>query len=264
MTATTLLVNIVDIRVDDPIAFTFFTGYMAMLAASVFFFAERGVVEGKWKLSLLVSALITGIAAVHYYYMRDYYLATHQTPTALRYIDWTLTVPLMCVEFYLLTKAAGAKIGLLWKLIAASVLMLVAGYIGEAFTDGSTSHSVMWGTISTAGYVYILYTAWVGEVAQLARASGDAAVIKGIRALGWFVLVGWAIYPIGYMCMKGGWLNTGLGWQASSVDLFYNIADAINKIGFGLVVYGIAVSGKSAALARELTPTAPLGAAVQA
>ncbi|WP_210514742.1 bacteriorhodopsin [Hymenobacter terricola] len=253
---TTLLTNIVDIRVDDPIAFTFFTGYMAMLAASVFFFAERGVVEGKWKLSLLVSALITGIAAVHYYYMRDYYLATHHTPTALRYIDWTLTVPLMCVEFYLLTKAAGAKIGLLWKLIAAAVLMLVAGYIGEAFADGSTSHSVLWGTISTVGYVYILYTAWAGEVAQLARASGDAAVIKGIRALGWFVLVGWAIYPIGYMCMKGGWLNTGLGWQASSVDLFYNIADAINKIGFGLVVYGIAVSGKSAAAVHETMPTA--------
>ena len=222
--ATSLLLNIVDIRVDDPIAFTFFTGYMAMLASSIFFFAERGEVEGKWKLSLLVSALITGIAAVHYYYMRDYYLATHQTPTALRYIDWTLTVPLMCVEFYLLTKAAGAKISLLWKLIAASVLMLVAGYIGEAFSDGTTSHSVLWGTISSVGYVYILYTAWAGEVAQLARASGDVAVIKGIRALGWFVLVGWAIYPIGYMCMKGGWLNTGLGWQASSVDLFYNIA----------------------------------------
>ncbi|NVO32794.1 MULTISPECIES: bacteriorhodopsin [Hymenobacter] len=257
MAAPLFLAEMLDIRVDDPIAFTFFTGYMAMLAASVFFFAERSAVEGKWKLSLLVSGLITGIAAVHYYYMRDYYLATQQTPTALRYIDWTLTVPLMCVEFYLLTKAAGAKIGLLWRLIAASVLMLVAGYIGEAFTDGSTFHSVLWGSISTVGYVYILYTAWYGEVAQLAKSTGDEIVIKGIRALGWFVLVGWAIYPIGYMCMKGGWLNTGLGWEASSVDLFYNIADVINKIGFGLVIYGIAVSGKSAAAVNETMPTAP-------
>ena len=253
---TQSLFNVVIIPVDDPIAFTFFIGYMAMLASSVFFFLERGSVEGKWKLSLLVSGLITGIAAIHYYYMRDYYLATGKTPTALRYIDWTLTVPLMCVEFYLLTKAAGAKIGLLWKLIAASVLMLVTGYIGEAFSYGDTTKVVLWGTISTVGYVYILYTAWMGEVAQLARASGDVAVIKGIRALGWFVLVGWAIYPIGYMCMPGGWLNTGLGWQSSSVDLFYNIADAINKIGFGLVIYGIAASGKSPAAARELAPTA--------
>ncbi|MFM7488549.1 MAG: bacteriorhodopsin [Cytophagales bacterium] len=244
----TLLLDIVKIPVDDPIAFTFFTGYMAMLASAVFFFMERSSVDGKWKLSLLVSGLITGIAAVHYYYMRDYYLATGQTPTALRYIDWTLTVPLMCVEFYLLTKAAGAKVALLWKLIFASVVMLVAGYIGEAFNPegGSTSHSVIWGVISTFGYIYILYTAWFGEVAQLAKNSGDVVVIRGINILAWFVLVGWAVYPIGYMCMPGGWLNTGLGWSASNVDLFYNIADAINKIGFGLVVYSVAISAKGA------------------
>ncbi len=235
------LLNITVIPKGDVIAFTFFIGYMAMLAASVFFFFERGSVDGKWKLSLLVSGLITGIAAVHYYYMRDYYLATGENPTSLRYIDWTLTVPLMCVEFYLLTKAAGAKIALLWKLIAASVLMLVAGYVGEALSDGTTSHSVIWGAISTLGYLYILYTAWIGEVAQLAKASGDAVVIKGIKTLAWFVLVGWAIYPIGYMCMPGGWLNVGLGWESKNVDLFYNIADAINKIGFGLVIYSIAI-----------------------
>ncbi|MEM9822526.1 MAG: bacteriorhodopsin-like [Bacteroidota bacterium] len=237
-----ITLEVLTIPKDDPVAFTFFTGYMAMLAASVFFFFERNSVAPKWRLSLLVSGLITGIAAVHYYYMRDYYGATGDNPTALRYIDWTLTVPLMCVEFYLLTKAAGATKSLLWKLIVASVWMLVAGYIGEAFNPegGSTSHSVMWGVISTLGYVYILYTAWFGEVAQLSKSS--PAVEKGVRALAWFVLAGWAIYPIGYMCMEGGWLNLAFGWGASNVDLFYNIADAINKIGFGLVVYGIAIS----------------------
>jgi sensory rhodopsin len=240
------LLDVLPIPKNDPIAFTFFTGYMAMLASSVFFFAERSSVDGKWKLSLLVSALITGIAAVHYYYMRDYYLATGENPTALRYIDWTLTVPLMCVEFYLLTKAAGAKLSLLWKLILASVWMLVTGYIGEAFTDGSSSHSFIWGSLSTLGYIYILYTAWFGEVAQLAKTSNNASVEKGVRTLAWFVLVGWAIYPIGYMCMPGGWLNTAFGWESSNVDLFYNIADAINKIGFGLVVYSIAVNSKTA------------------
>ena len=66
-----VLLDIMTIPKDDPIAFTFFTGYMAMMAASVFFFFERGSVDQKWKLSLLVSGLITGIAAVHYFYMRD-------------------------------------------------------------------------------------------------------------------------------------------------------------------------------------------------
>ena len=240
------LLDVLTIPKDDPVGFTFFVGYMAMLAASIFFFVERGRVDGKWKLSLLVSALITFIAAVHYYYMKDYYLATGENPTSLRYIDWTLTVPLMCVEFYLLTKSAGAKLGLLWKLIIASVWMLVAGYIGEAFNPpgGDTTHSVLWGVLSTVGYAYILYTAWFGEVANLANKSGNATVVRGVRTLAWFVLVGWAIYPIGYMCMPGGWLNTAFGWSSENVDLFYNIADAINKIGFGLVVYNIAVTSE--------------------
>ena len=242
-----LLLDVLAIPKDDAVAFTFFTGYMAMMAASVFFFFERSRVDGKWKLSLLVSGLITFIASVHYYYMRDYYLATGEYPTALRYIDWTLTVPLMCVEFYLLTKVAGAQKSLLWKMIIASVWMLVFGYIGEAFVPsaeegGQTTHSVIYGVLSTLGYVYILYAAWAGEVAKLAKDSGNAAIERSVKILAWFVLVGWAIYPIGYMCMPGGWLNVALGWEAANVDLFYNIADAINKIGFGLVVYGLAIS----------------------
>ncbi|MFN4086474.1 MAG: bacteriorhodopsin-like [Spirosomataceae bacterium] len=239
------ILDVMNIPVDDPVIFTFFTGYMAMFAASVFFFFERGQVDGKWKTSLLVSGLITAIAAVHYYYMRDYYAATGETPTALRYIDWTLTVPLMCLEFYLLLKPAGAKPGFMWRLILASVVMLVAGYIGEGFTDGSTSHSVTWGVISTLGYVYILYSAWAGEAKQLAASSSSPSVQKGIQALAWFVLVGWAIYPIGYMAMPGGWLSGVL--EPKDMNLFYNIADAINKIGFGLVVYNIAISESKAA-----------------
>lgn len=239
-----IALEILTIPKNDAVAFTFFTGYMAMLAASIFFFFERGRVADKWKLSLLVSGLITFIAAVHYYYMRDYYLVTGENPTTLRYIDWILTVTLMCVEFYLLTKAAGAKLSLLWKLIAASVWMLFAGYIGEAFNPegGSISHSMTWGLLSTIGYVYIMYTAWFGEVAKLAAGSNDDAVKKGVKALAWFVFVGWAIYPIGYLCMPGGWLNIAFGWGSQNVDLFYNIADVINKIGFGLVVYSIAMS----------------------
>lgn len=235
-----LFADIVTIPTNDPVAFTFFTGYMALFAAAVFFFMERSQVSKKWKLSLLISGLITGIAAVHYFYMRDYYAATGNNPTALRYIDWTLTVPLMCIEFYVLLRPAGAKISLMWKLIIASVWMLVAGYIGEAFTDGSTAHSVIWGAISTLGYLYILYTAWFGEVKNLAAANSSSSVQKGIRALAWFVLVGWAIYPIGYMAMPGGWLSGLL--EPSSMDLIYNLGDAVNKIGFGLVVYSIAIN----------------------
>ena len=234
------LLSVVQLKSGDVIGFTFFTGYMAMFAASVFFFFERQNVEGKWKTSLLISGLITMIAAVHYYYMRGYYLETGESPIEFRYIDWTLTVPLMCVEFYLLIKPYGAKQSIMWRLILASVVMLVAGYIGEAIRPDQT---IMWGVISTLGYIYILYEAMAGSVKKMADESNDPDVAKAVRLLKNFVLIGWAIYPIGYMAMEGNLLSSVLAPE--SLDLFYNIGDAVNKIGFGLVVYSVAVNSKS-------------------
>ncbi|GHB23597.1 bacteriorhodopsin [Mongoliitalea lutea] len=231
------LVGLDKIINSDPVAITFFIGYMAMFASAVFFFAERNSVDGKWKLSLLVSGLITGIAAVHYYYMRDFYLETGTSPTAFRYVDWTLTVPLMCVEFYLLTKPFGAKGSTLTKLILASLLMLVTGYIGE--TSG-IDNNIFWGVVSTVGYLYIVYEVFAGDVAKLAKDSNSPALGRAMFLLKIFITLGWSIYPIGYMVLPGNLLS-GV-FDVSSIDLFYNLADAINKIGFGLVIYSVAVA----------------------
>jgi bacteriorhodopsin len=222
---------------SDPVAITFFIGYMAMFASAVFFFVERSSVSEKWKTSLLVSGLITGIAAVHYYYMRDFYLQTGTSPTAFRYVDWTLTVPLMCVEFYLLTKPFGAKGSTLTKLILASLLMLVTGYIGE--TSGIDSN-IFWGVLSTVGYLYIVYEVFFGDVAKLAQTSNSPALGRAMFLLKIFITLGWSIYPIGYMVLPGNLLSGA--FEVSSIDLFYNLADAINKIGFGLVIYSVAIS----------------------
>ena len=236
----------------DYIGFTFFTGYMSMLAASIFFIVERGTVDDKWKTSLLVSALITFIAAVHYFYMRGVWLETHTSPTQFRYIDWTLTVPLMCIEYYLILRPAGAKIGMLVRLLLGSVLMLVAGYIGEAVNPES---NVLWGVISTVGWAAIIYEIYMGEAAKVAGASDNKAVTDGYKVLRWFTLVGWAIYPIGYMMLPGNLLSGFVGGgslaNSSPVDLAYNIADAINKIGFGLVVYSIAKNATEATKAAK-------------
>ena len=239
------LLGILPIATDNYVAFTFFVGTMAMMAACVFFFFELNNVPQKWRTSVLVSGLITFIAAVHYYYMRGYNLETGDSPVFFRYVDWILTVPLMCVEFYLITKKAGAKAGLLWKLIFASVVMLVTGYIGEAIY-GKEAQSWIWGLISGLAYFYIVYLVWFGEVAKLASDAGPA-VAKAVKTLGWFVLVGWAIYPIGYIAGTAGGLFGIRVFEGLSMDIVYNIGDAINKIGFGLVIYALAQSDREVA-----------------
>ncbi|WP_353085340.1 bacteriorhodopsin-like [Flavobacterium sp.] len=218
----------------DYVGFTFFIGCMAMMAASAFFFLSLNQFDKKWRVSVLVSGLITFIAAVHYFYMRDYWTAFQESPTFFRYVDWTLTVPLMCVEFYLILKVAGAKQSLMWKMIFLSLVMLVTGYAGETI---DRPNAWLWGLISGIAYFVIVYEIWLGEASKIAQAAGGN-VLSAHKILCWFVLVGWAIYPLGYMLGTDGWYTGILG--KGSVDVAYNIADAINKIGFGLVIYNLA------------------------
>ena len=188
----------------DYVGFTFFVGCMAMMAASAFFFLSLNQFDKKWRTSVLVSGLITFIAAVHYFYMRDYWAAHEESPTFFRYVDWILTVPLMCVEFYLILKVAGAKTSLLWKMIGLSVVMLVTGYFGEAVF---TEDAALWGAISGIAYFLIVYEIWFGNARKLAVAAGGD-VLKSHKILCWFVLAGWAIYPLGYMMGTEGWYSS--------------------------------------------------------
>ncbi len=237
-----LLLTIIDVSklaTDDYVGFTFFVGCMAMMAASVFFFLSMNSFDKKWRTSILVSGLITFIAAVHYWYMRDYWAAYADSPTFFRYVDWILTVPLMCVEFYLILKVAGAKKALMWRLKFLSVVMLITGYLGEAVYRDQAQ---IWGFISGVAYFVIVYDIWLGEAKKLAIKAGGN-ILKAHKTLCWFVLVGWAIYPIGYMAGTPGWYDGIFGGLA--MDVIYNIGDAVNKIGFGLVVYAAAVASNA-------------------
>lgn len=223
------------IQEGDYTGFSFFIGSMAMLAATVFFFAERGNVAGKWRLSMTVSALITGIAAVHYYYMRDVWAATGTSPTSLRYIDWTLTVPLMCVEFYLILRALQpVAIGILYRLLLGSIAMLVLGYLGEAGLMNATLAFVL----SCVGWLVVLYEVFLGKASQVNASSASDSLKGAFSALRNFALFGWAIYPIGYWVgyMGGEQVSSGASW----LNVAYNLADVINKVGFGLIIYLLA------------------------
>lgn len=224
---------------SDYVGFSFFVSGMAMLAASVFFFLSLSSFEKKWRTSVLVSGLITFIAAVHYFYMRDYWAEYADSPTFFRYVDWVLTVPLMCVEFYLILKIAGAKKSLMWRLIFFSVVMLVTGYVGETL---NRDNAWLWGLISGIAYFAIVYEIWFGQAKKIAQQAGGA-VLSAHKVLCWFVLVGWAIYPVGYMAGTPGWYEGIFG--GLNLDVIYNLGDAVNKIGFGLVIYNLAVIASS-------------------
>jgi len=223
---------------DDFVGITFWVISMGMLAATVFFFMERSSVAPAWKTSVTVAGLITGIAFIHYMYMRDVWVTTGDSPTVYRYIDWLITVPLQMVEFYLILLAVRkVNSGIFWRLLIGSLVMLCGGYLGEAGYINKTLGFV----IGMAGWVYILYEVFSGEAGKAASKSGNKALVTAFSTMRMIITVGWAIYPLGYVF---GYLTGGI--DANSLNVIYNLADFINKIAFGLVIWAAAASSAGA------------------
>jgi bacteriorhodopsin len=232
-----------DLKSDDLVGISFWIISMALVAATAFFFLETQRVTPKWKTSLTVSGLVTMVAATHYFYMRSVWVETGNTPTVFRYIDWLITVPLLMVEFYLIlsaiTKVPG---GVFWRLMIGTMVMLVGGYLGEAgYMDTWVAF-----IIGMAGWAYILWEIFLGEAGKINANSAPPAVQSAFNVMRWIVVVGWAIYPIGYFL---GYL-TGTNPEDSMVllNVVYNFADVVNKIAFGVIIWVAATSESDKAL----------------
>nr|APF29432.1 proteorhodopsin [uncultured bacterium] len=227
-----------DLDISDGVGISFWLVTAAMLAATVFFFVERDQVSAKWKTSLTVSGLITGIAFWHYLYMRGVWVETGDSPTVFRYIDWLLTVPLQMVEFYLILAACTNVAGSLFKkLLGGSLVMLVGGFLGEAGIWDVTIAFV----VGMAGWLYMIYELYAGE-GKAAVKTASPAVNSAYNAMMLIIVVGWSIYPAGY---AAGYLMGGEGVYAQNLNLIYNLADFINKILFGLIIWHVAVKESS-------------------
>lgn len=211
-----------NLAVDDYVGISFWVISIALAASTGFLVVERRNVKPKWKTPVSVSALVTGIAASHYFYMRKVWVASGESPIVYRYIDWFLTVPLQIIEFYLILSVA-KKIPeeLFYKLLLASFFMILFGFLGET---GQIDRNLGF-VLGTLAWLYILYEIFYGEASKLKEETDDESVKFTFDALKWIVTVGWAIYPIGYLLEK------------TNMNLLYNLGDLVNKILFGLVIW---------------------------
>lgn len=231
------------LKTNDFVGISFWLVSMGCLAATAFFFLERGSVAPAWRVSITVAGLVTGIAFIHYMYMREVWIGTGESPTVYRYIDWLITVPLLMLEFYFVL-AAVRKVpsSVFWKLLIGSTVMLVGGYVGEA---GYVSPMIGF-IVGMAGWIYILFEIFSGEAGELAAKSGNKSLTTAFSAMRIIVTVGWAVYPLGYMF---GYLTSG-GADVNTLNVVYNAADFLNKIAFGLIIWAAAMQNTSSRAVR--------------
>ena len=220
---------------DDFVGMTFWLISMGMLAATVFFFMERGSVVAGWKTPVTLAGIITGIAFINYMYIRGVWVQTGELQIVYRYIEWLITMPLQMIMFYLILGAV-RKVsgGMFCRLLIGSLIMVIGGYLGEA----GHVHSMVGFIIWMSGWIYVLYEIFSGETGKIAARSGNKDFVNAFSILRMIVTIGWCIYPLGYVF--GPALTDSV--DSNSLNVIFNLADFINKIAFGLIIWTAAIS----------------------
>ena len=221
--------------------FLFFVGYISMGAAFVFFMSERGNVAPQYRTTMTISALIVGIAAFHYYYMRGVYVDHQVVSIEYRYMDWIITVPLMALKFPSLvgkdaiTDDKFAGLGFTGICFTGAIIMIGFGYLGEAgLMDAYLA--LLLGGMGWAMIIVATGTPWSsGKGVDNSKIAPE--LLWSANALRWFIVVGWIIYPLGYLFSpEVAIIDIGEKGELY-MGIAYNIADMINKIGFGVVAW---------------------------
>lgn len=225
----------------------------AMASAFVFFVLAQKNLAPKYRISMMVSALVVFIAAYHYfrifgswesaYVLQNgmYEYSGEAFNDAYRYVDWLLTVPLLVVELVLVLGLPKGQSGsMMARLGFAAAAMIALGYPGEvsANTDLFGTRG-LWGTLSTIPFVYILYVLFTELGSTIQQQSGRVATLLSNARL--LLLATWGFYPIAYMIpmFYSGYPSETAG-AVVALQVGYTIADVLAKAGYGVLIYSIA------------------------
>ncbi len=244
------------LSVEGVTMYLFWISTVAMGAGTAFFWLMAGSVPKAYRSVMVVAGIICGVACYHYFRMSDIYIGQvaslftasgeripgkviAQFPVAYRYIDWMITVPLLVLEIPLLLNLGNKSKGLFRSLVGAAVAMLVLAWIAEVSKIGSPE---WWGfyIASCLAWFYIVFVLYTKLNQQMA--TQPPSIVKSLQTLRVFILVGWTIYPVGFLMALAGPSGESIR------EICYNIADVINKVGFGLAcfagVYALAEHNK--------------------
>merc|ERR1719330_756262 len=227
-----------------------------MMATTMYLWFRSTAVQDKFKSAVLISGLVTFIAAHHYIrifnsWVEAYkYSVGHSDPEltgvpfndAYRYMDWLLTVPLLLIEILLVMNLDGDDFNSrAWTLGFGSALMIVSGYYGELVVTGDlTPRWVCW-FASMSFFLYIVYELLVGLAAATAS-EPNPEIAKKIGTAQVMTVISWCTYPIVYLFPM---LGISAAKAVVSIQLGYCASDIISKCGVGIVIYQISYAKSS-------------------
>merc|ERR1711865_666036 len=236
----------------------------SMMATTMFLWFRSFAVKDKYQSAVIISGLVTFIAAYHYLRIFNSWVEGYNygpgtqngssyeinNPTmsgipfndAYRYMDWLLTVPLLLIEILLVMKISPGELNSkAWTLGLGSALMIVSGYYGELVVTGDLTPR--WGCwfLSMVFFMYIVSELLVG-LADATNAERDPVIAGKIRTAQVMTVISWCTYPIVYLFPM---LGIDAAHAVVGIQIGYCCSDIISKCGVGLVIYQISYAKSS-------------------
>ena len=239
--------------------FTFMASLLAMLGGAYYFSLMKSAVPIEYQSSVATSAVYCFMASIMYAYMNYKFgigtdtFKAGQYPTTLRYIDWIVTTPLIVLKFPQLLGGDDKSSAIATLVIIADFIMIIFGFIGETAINSSSGSEfnligfAMFG-VSMLAWLFILFILY--STVTEAAADKLGPIQQGLSKLKLFILIGWAIYPLGYVLTLMSNSPDLRLWR----ELIYNVADLFNKVGFGMVaLYAVQQFTKEAKIRQALS-----------
>merc|ERR1712023_348616 len=224
-----------------------------MMSTTMFLWMRVPSVSERYKTPLLISGLVTFIAAYHYGPAADsegnaafFSPGRDQAPEvtgipfndAYRYMDWLLTVPLLLMEIVLVMNLPEAESNKqCWRLGVFAALMIVSGYRVELVIAGDLSSRWIHWFISMCFFSYVVYTLLIG-LADATNAEPDPKVKKMLKNAQWVTCISWCTYPIVYLFPM---LGIHGARAVVAIQVGYCASDVISKCLVGLMIYQITI-----------------------
>ena len=238
----------------------------SMAASTAFFWLRMGSVHEKYKSALVISGLVTFIAAYHYVRIFNSWCESYEFPKdggdpvltgkpfndAYRYMDWLLTVPLLLLEIIFCMQLSPAEVSYeAWSLGISSALMIAVGYPGELYVEGpQLKIRFVCFVFSFAVFLYIVAKLLVGLKGAIAKET-NPEVASMLNQVCLATVISWCTYPVVYLFP---FMGISGAQAVVGIQLGYCASDVISKCGVGFLIYNITITKSRALIDGALLP----------
>ena len=154
-----------------------------------------------------------------------------------RYMEWTVSVPLLVVELLAVCALTGrtARRTRAYA-VAGAFLMIFTGFLGSVIIDNGESMSaqIFWGAISSVFWIATTVILLRAVRRSIPSLTGECGVL--LKGAANFLLAGWVLYPLVYILQL---FLVGGQWTVLQ-QISYTLADLIVKVGFAGMIHRVA------------------------